>query len=104
MPISKGKLPTPDEVLRLFRSGKGTHEIARMLNIREAEAYRLLHAARDNERKLDDQNHPAASAVSEQTLAHNENGRDVPLTEIQRVESPISLADHGTSETPENKG
>jgi len=104
MPISRGPLPPAEEVLRLFRRGHGTLEIASMFCIREADAYRLLHAARDNERKMNAQNNSAVTAVSEQTLAHNKDRRDVPLTSIQSVEDAGCLADRGTSEAPADQG
>lgn len=80
MPIFSRKLPPPEEVLRLFRGGKDTLEIASIFNIREAEAYRLLHVARDLERNKNDQDNSAAPTLSEQALAHNENGGDVSFS------------------------
>lgn len=104
MPISDGRHPTAEEVLRLFRRGKSTLQIANMLNIREAEAYRLLHVARDLERSKNDQDNFAASTIGEQALAHNKNGGDVSLSQIQNVEKVCGLADSQPSETPTDKG
>ena len=99
MPISRGPLPPAEEVLRLFRRGHGTLEIASMFYIREADAYRLLHAARDNERKMNAQNNSTVTAIGEQTLAHNKDRRDVSITKVQCVANVGDLAAHGASET-----
>lgn len=100
MAIYKSDLPSPERVLDLFRRGRNTQEIAFMCAAREGEIYNLLHVARENERKANDQNNPAAAAIGEQTLAHDKDRRDVPLTAIQGVENVGELADYRTSETP----
>ena len=100
MAIYKSDLPSPEKVLSLFRHGKNTQEIAFMCAAREGEIYNLLHAARENERKANDQNNFAAAAVSEQTLAHNEDRRDVSITKVQCVANVGDLAAHRASETP----
>jgi hypothetical protein len=104
MAIYKSDLPSPERVLDLFRRGRNTQEIAFMCTAREGEIYNLLHVARENERKANDENNSAASTISEQTLAHDKDRRDVLLTEIQSVENAGDLADFRTSETPTDQG
>lgn len=103
MAIYKSDLPSPEIVLDLFRRGKNTQEIAFMYAAREGEICNLLHVARENERKANDQNNPAAAAIGEQTLAHDKDRRDVPFCGIQNVENVGDLANHGSSEAPTNQ-
>jgi len=98
MPTSERKTVTPQQVLRLFLSGRNTADIAAKLGIRESDAYKLLRVAREAQRLFNDPNRSTTPAVSEPSVAHYEDGWDVSLSKVRDMEESGDMGHHRTVE------
>lgn len=98
MPTYDRKTVTPEQVLRLFLSGRNTVDIAARLGIRESDAYKLLRVAREAQRLFNDPNRPTTPAVSEPPVEDYEDGWDVSLSEIRNMEESSDMGHRRTSE------
>jgi hypothetical protein len=98
MPTSKRKTVTPEQVLRLFLSGRNTVDIAAKLGVRESDAYKLLRVAREAQRIFNDPNRSTTPTISEPSVEDHKDGWDVSLSEIRNVEESGDMGHHFAGE------
>lgn len=82
---------TPNQMLKLLRSGQDTAQIARSLRMPEAAVASAIHLAREEEYRAKNPHRPTFPAEREPLVAHYRRWRNVQIAQVCSVAKAGSM-------------